>query len=232
MPFSRVPISSARAASASVAVAAAFSSPDRLRSRAFFLSSAMSNCLAQYSFLCSSSSCSFCSTSTMLSHILMTLSNPPRLRAFLLLSASTRKSRPARWSAPARCRAARSATRAFAGTVVLVRTCTKLAPVLGSVFLNSSRASSSFSSLMVSARATSSSERVLERSSHSLSLVAQLFSSSAKNFWSSRRAASVSERSSFICTIWTPSSPICLVLASTEALSAATSLAFAAIRDS
>merc|ERR1719499_1285680 len=77
---------------------------------------------------------------------------------------------------------------------------------LGSVFLKRSSASSSFKILMVSARASNSSARTLQRSSHSVCFVEQPFSNSAKNFLSSSKAFLVSSRSSFISTI---SRPVC-----------------------
>merc|ERR1719375_135760 len=73
--------------------------------------------------------------------------------------------------------------------------CTKL---LGNVFLNNSRASSSFRILMVSARATSSSDRILQISAHSFLFVAQFLSRSARNFLSSISPSCESVRSFFI----------------------------------
>mmetsp|Transcript_17220 Transcript_17220/g.53922 ORF Transcript_17220/g.53922 Transcript_17220/m.53922 type:complete len:206 (-) Transcript_17220:787-1404(-) len=199
-------------------------------SSSFFLSSIWSNWIAQYSFLASSSDCSFFSTSTMSSHILMTLSKVPWLMALRPLRASTRKSKPACPWAPAFCRALRTIANARTrNEAALASTCTKLALALGRVFLKSSRASSSLSTLMVSARATSSSARVFCRASHSAVFVEQLFSSPARNFLSSAKEAAVSERSSFSWTIFTPNSPTCSVLVSMEAPRTLTSLVLDAI---
>mmetsp|Transcript_50329 Transcript_50329/g.109355 ORF Transcript_50329/g.109355 Transcript_50329/m.109355 type:complete len:214 (-) Transcript_50329:376-1017(-) len=77
----------------------------------------------------------------------------------------------------------------------------------GSVFLKTSRASSSLRILIVSERATSSSPRVVFTTAYSSSLVLQSDARFARNFWSSMRDASVSVRSSFMCTISTLSSP-------------------------
>mmetsp|Transcript_102391 Transcript_102391/g.320147 ORF Transcript_102391/g.320147 Transcript_102391/m.320147 type:complete len:259 (-) Transcript_102391:252-1028(-) len=233
MPASSAAISEVSVVRPSFAASMAVSSSDTARSRAFFLSSLVSSCLAQYSFLCSSSACSFFSASTMPSIILITLSKPPLLMAFLPLSASTMKSRLARSRGRAAPSALRSEPRARERSAdMLEATWTKLALVLGSVFLKSSRASSSFRTLMVSARATNSSARVFDRSSHSAVFVSQLPFSSARNFVSSAREACVSERSDFMFTICTPSSPICVVLLSMDAVSAAVSFVLAAISSS
>jgi len=109
---------------------------------------------------------------------------------------------------------------------------TKLALGPGKVFLNRSRASSSFSTLIVSASATSSSERVFDRSSHSEVFVEQLFCRFCRKSLSALRAAWVSDKSSFACTMETPNTPICLVFASTVASSAPTSLFLAATSSS
>mmetsp|Transcript_32680 Transcript_32680/g.64362 ORF Transcript_32680/g.64362 Transcript_32680/m.64362 type:complete len:259 (-) Transcript_32680:390-1166(-) len=111
--------------------------------------------------------------------------------------------------------------------------CTKaLALALGNVFLNKSRASSSFSTLIVSAMATSSSARVFDRSSHSAFFSAQLLSRPARNFLSSSNAACVSDRSSSICTMATPMLPMDSVFASIACDNASTSFFFADIRPS
>mmetsp|Transcript_107900 Transcript_107900/g.348280 ORF Transcript_107900/g.348280 Transcript_107900/m.348280 type:complete len:206 (+) Transcript_107900:1070-1687(+) len=202
-------------------------------SSSFFLSSIWSNWIAQYSFLASSSDCSFFSTSTMSSHILMTLSKVPLLTARLPLRASTRKSKPVFLWAPTRfCALCTIANARARSETALVSTCTKLALPLGSVFLKSSSASSSLRTLMVSANATSSSARVFDRASHSAVLVEQLFSSPARNFLSSAKDAAVSSRSSFSCTILIPSSPTCAVFVSMDAPSALTSFVLAAISSS
>mmetsp|Transcript_67745 Transcript_67745/g.192004 ORF Transcript_67745/g.192004 Transcript_67745/m.192004 type:complete len:256 (-) Transcript_67745:669-1436(-) len=203
------------------------------RSSAFFLSSDASNWAAQYSFFWSSCCCSFFRFATISSTMAMTFSKPPWVKAFLPLSASTRRSSPARSRLSEPCRARRIAARASERMAeALVLTCTKLALGLGRVFLNNSRASSSLRSLMVSASARSSSARVFDRSSHSAFFVSQPFFSSARNFLSSARASSVSDRSSFIWAIFTPSSPIRVSFSWMDAVKAATSLVLAAIRPS
>mmetsp|Transcript_21012 Transcript_21012/g.68053 ORF Transcript_21012/g.68053 Transcript_21012/m.68053 type:complete len:259 (-) Transcript_21012:153-929(-) len=233
MPPPRALISEVSAATPSLASSMAASVSEMVRSRPFFLSSAESNCAAQNCCLWSSSSCSCLSMTTMSSHILMTWSKPPCERAFLPVSVSAKRSRRGRLSTLACWRMERIMARArVCWEVALTRTCIRLAAELGSVCLNRSRASSSFSTLMVSARATSSSARVFMRSSRSCVLVEQLFSSSARNFLSWMRADSVSVRSFFISTMATPSSPIWPVLASTVADRAATSFFLAAIRAS
>mmetsp|Transcript_36686 Transcript_36686/g.73009 ORF Transcript_36686/g.73009 Transcript_36686/m.73009 type:complete len:214 (-) Transcript_36686:109-750(-) len=209
----------------------AFSWSSIRRSKPLRLSSAKSNWLLQYSRLLSSSCCSFLRTSSMLSTILMTLSKVPRPSERFPDNIIMSRSRPAFWpfgaAASALWRMSKAPAREPIEAAALI--CARLAPALGMVFLNRSRASSSLSTLIVSASATSSSALTFERSSHSAVLVSQLCDSSCKNFWSAMRAASVSVKSSFICTILTPSSPICLVLDSIEALNASTSLVFAVI---
>mmetsp|Transcript_99549 Transcript_99549/g.319507 ORF Transcript_99549/g.319507 Transcript_99549/m.319507 type:complete len:299 (-) Transcript_99549:658-1554(-) len=230
MPASRAAISCVVVSMPSFALAMAVSASAILRSRAFLLSSVWSNCMLQYSFLLSSSSCSFFNIWTISSHILMTLSNVPWLMAFLPLKVSAIMSRAGRRFLSAFLCMARSKDKAWERSVEAeTRTCTKLALELGNVFLKKSSASSSFKTLIVSAKATSSSALVLERSSHSFVLVPQLDSSSARNFLSSNMVAAVSERSSFICTMATPSSPIRVVFVSTVAVRAWTSFSLAAI---
>mmetsp|Transcript_57430 Transcript_57430/g.170910 ORF Transcript_57430/g.170910 Transcript_57430/m.170910 type:complete len:288 (-) Transcript_57430:456-1319(-) len=232
IPASSLAISSFVVPIASVVVAMAVSWSATLRSSAFFLSSERSNWVPQYSFLLSSSNCSFLSTSTMSSIIPTIFSKPPWVRAFLPLSASTRRSNPARCLRLEDVCILRSVPRARERREAAVTSsCTKLA-ALGKVFLKSSRASSSFKTLMVSASATSSSARVFERSSHSLSFLAQLASRFPRNFLSSARVAWVSSRSSFICTTSTPTSPICSDLVSMDCVSAPTSLVLAAMSSS
>mmetsp|Transcript_95096 Transcript_95096/g.264460 ORF Transcript_95096/g.264460 Transcript_95096/m.264460 type:complete len:244 (-) Transcript_95096:826-1557(-) len=218
IPASRAEISSVSVASPSCALAMACSSSEMVRSKDFLLSSLTSSCFWQYSNFSSSSLCSFFKTVIMSSHILMTLSKPPRLTAFLPVSASARRSKPGSSPWLEACRALRiTATARARRCDTSSRTCTKLAlAALGKVFLNSSSASSWLRTLMVSAKATSSSARVFLRSSHSAVFVSQFFSRSARNFWSSSKAASVSARSSFICTMATPISPIWLVFISIE----------------
>lgn len=114
----------------------------------------------------------------------------------------------------------------------MVRISTRLALGAGRVFLNNSRASSSFKILMVSEMAASSSVRVLTRSAYSSSFVLQPFSSSASIFLSSSSAASVSDWSPFMVTMDTPSSPTFSVLDSTDDVRASISFFLAAMRAS
>mmetsp|Transcript_40003 Transcript_40003/g.103550 ORF Transcript_40003/g.103550 Transcript_40003/m.103550 type:complete len:207 (+) Transcript_40003:344-964(+) len=181
MPASKAAISWMSVSMPCLAFSMAVPASATVRSKAFFLSSAVSNCAAQYSCLCASSSCSCFSMATMSSHILMTLSKPPAERARLPLRVRASRSSCGRSWASALLRMKRIMPRARARcTEALTLTCTRLAPALGKVFLKRSSASSSFSTLMVSARATSSSARVLERSSHSAVFVLQLCSICAK----------------------------------------------------
>mmetsp|Transcript_11091 Transcript_11091/g.24450 ORF Transcript_11091/g.24450 Transcript_11091/m.24450 type:complete len:252 (-) Transcript_11091:722-1477(-) len=213
----------------SVATSIADSLSAARRSRAFLLSSPWSSCRLQYSFLCSSSFCSSFKTLTISSIILITFSKPccelPRFpwRATEMRSSATLSCLFADRMAVRTTLRARFLALLFWNWI-------KLAEVgLGKVFLNKSKASSSLRTLMVSAKATNSSDRVFERSSHSDVFVSQLVSSSERYFLSAMSAASVSDRSSFIWTIETPSSPIWPVFASISALSALTSFCLAAI---
>mmetsp|Transcript_21020 Transcript_21020/g.68075 ORF Transcript_21020/g.68075 Transcript_21020/m.68075 type:complete len:201 (-) Transcript_21020:315-917(-) len=163
----------------------------------------------------------------------MTLSKAPWVSAFFPLSARAIMSRAGLNFLSAFLCIERIMPKASARwDKAVTRSCTKLVPVLGNAFLKRSKASSSLRTLMVSAKATSSSARVLDRISHSCVLVPQLLSSSFRNFLSSEYVAEVSERSSFNCTMATPSSPICVVFASTVAVKAWTSFVFAAIKAS
>mmetsp|Transcript_74283 Transcript_74283/g.215254 ORF Transcript_74283/g.215254 Transcript_74283/m.215254 type:complete len:234 (+) Transcript_74283:3353-4054(+) len=230
MPFSRAAISSVSVAMASFAVAMALSSSEMERCKVFFWSSVVSNCSAQYSFLSSSSLCSVLRTPIMSSTILMTFSKPPWFSDFLPASVSINKSRAACWLLGAAARALTSTSMARLRCFEAPEAnCTKLELAEGSVFLKRSNASSSLRTLIVSASATSSSARVLERSSHSAVFVAQLSSNPFRNFWSAKSAAWVSVKSSFICTMLTPNSPICVVFASMAAPRASTSLLLALI---
>mmetsp|Transcript_86826 Transcript_86826/g.202074 ORF Transcript_86826/g.202074 Transcript_86826/m.202074 type:complete len:205 (-) Transcript_86826:680-1294(-) len=164
----------------------------------------------------------------MLSIIFKTLSKPPWLNAFLPANAKAIISKPARSPALLALKPHKRASAWLRLDSAFVFTCTKLAAVLGRVFLKRSSASSSFKTLIVSASATSSSALVFLRSSHSDFLLSHSSLRLAKNLVSSARAASVSESSSLSCTIFTPSSPTCPVFSSTAAESAATSLLLAA----
>mmetsp|Transcript_25601 Transcript_25601/g.65035 ORF Transcript_25601/g.65035 Transcript_25601/m.65035 type:complete len:255 (+) Transcript_25601:803-1567(+) len=204
MPTCKVLISSASDSMPSWPASMFASASETFCSNSFFVSSDISNCTPQYSFLWSSSTCSSFNVTIMSSTILMTFSKP----TFLPLSAramrSTRGLLP-EFSATreALFTAARARARMDAS---LEWTCTKeLAP--GKVFLNKSIASSSLSTLMVSAMATISSPRVLVRSSQSAPFVEQPFSSSARNFWSAMRDSSASVSSFLSWAIATPRSP-------------------------
>mmetsp|Transcript_29759 Transcript_29759/g.74799 ORF Transcript_29759/g.74799 Transcript_29759/m.74799 type:complete len:203 (-) Transcript_29759:1009-1617(-) len=176
-PAERVLISSFNVERPSSASAIAISKSSTLCPKPFFLSSASSNALAQYSFLLSSSTCSFCKVATRLSIILMTLSSP----TFWPCNAMARKPNSGcLLSMPAWFTASRSNARACSRwRRAADLTWTKLADALGNVCLNKSSASSSLRSLMVSAIASNSSLRVFSRSAHSSSFVLQLFSKSA-----------------------------------------------------
>mmetsp|Transcript_19696 Transcript_19696/g.52245 ORF Transcript_19696/g.52245 Transcript_19696/m.52245 type:complete len:274 (-) Transcript_19696:651-1472(-) len=223
MLFSVSAISSASAAMFSSALAIAVSVSAATCSSSFFLSSVESNVDRQYSFLSASSSPSFFKAPTISSIMEMTFSKP----IFLPRRASTRKPRRAclgfAWRA--RCRRATARDRRSA---LCTFTCSRLALGAGSVFLKSSRASSSFKILIVSARARSSSLRVFTRASYSASFVEHPAFRSASSFLSSRRLPAASSRSAFICTMDTPSSPTRASFCSMEAVSTPISFFFAA----
>mmetsp|Transcript_1788 Transcript_1788/g.4571 ORF Transcript_1788/g.4571 Transcript_1788/m.4571 type:complete len:222 (+) Transcript_1788:920-1585(+) len=205
-----------------------FEAVSKLNSRDFFLSSDPSNWSSQYSFLCSSSSCSSFNMTTISSIILMTFSSPN----FLPWIASATKSRSPLGNLPCASRM-RARARARRTAEALPPSCAKLAlDGPGSVFLNSSRASSSFRILIVSAMASSSSWRVFWRSSHSAAFEPQLFCRSAMNFWSSTSCAWVSVRSFSIWTISTANWPTRWVFDSMLSVKAFTSFALAAISSS
>mmetsp|Transcript_75455 Transcript_75455/g.117962 ORF Transcript_75455/g.117962 Transcript_75455/m.117962 type:complete len:257 (+) Transcript_75455:796-1566(+) len=195
-------------------------------SKLFLLSSAVSSSFPQYSFLLSSSVCSVLRVITISSIILITLSKP----IFLPWMASAMKSRWWRSNFAELC-TLRINANAFARRVVeLTFTCMKLE--LGKVFLNNSKASSSLRIFIVSARAKSSSFRVLTITSHSSALVLQFFSRSARNFLSSRRAAPVSPKSFFISTISTANSPARCIFSSMAFVNAFTSFVLAEMSSS
>mmetsp|Transcript_66411 Transcript_66411/g.130931 ORF Transcript_66411/g.130931 Transcript_66411/m.130931 type:complete len:204 (-) Transcript_66411:821-1432(-) len=202
----------------------AFSASFSARSNDFFLSSARSNCFSQYSFLSLSSCCSCFSSAINSSHIRITLSNIPWLRAFFPVKAITKKSRPGRWFLSDEPQALRTTVNAWSlSTPRVCCNCTKLELPLGSVFLKRSKASSSFNILMVSDNAVNSSALVLERSSHSFVFVAHDASRFFRKSLSLINCASVSERSSFISMISTPNSPANLIFSSIESVKASTS---------
>mmetsp|Transcript_50532 Transcript_50532/g.117978 ORF Transcript_50532/g.117978 Transcript_50532/m.117978 type:complete len:244 (+) Transcript_50532:732-1463(+) len=204
MPFSSVLSSSVRVLIMSVASSILMSRSEILCSKTFFLSSVKSNCFSQYSFLCSSSSCSLPSVSMRLSIILKTLSK----FTFLPVNARAIKSMPALLRG-----ALRTMSKAFdLAFTELCETCMRLA--LGSVFLNNSKASSSLRILMVSAIAASSFCRNSVISFHSAAFSSQDFKVSSANFLSSMSAFSVSERSACMVAICTPALPTRIVLSS------------------
>mmetsp|Transcript_115964 Transcript_115964/g.237112 ORF Transcript_115964/g.237112 Transcript_115964/m.237112 type:complete len:216 (+) Transcript_115964:929-1576(+) len=213
----------------SVVLAMAASESARARSRSFFLSSERSNCAPQYVFLLSSSVCSFFRVATMASIISKTLLKP------IFLPRSARAIRSSRGRSPGIVRlTAWSCARALMRTEValLVSSCMKLLAEPGSVFLKRSRASSSLRTLMVSAKAASSSDRVCVRSSHSAVFVLQPFSRSARNFLSSSKASCVSPSSFFFSAISMANSPTFRVFVSMDAVRALISCVFASMRPS
>mmetsp|Transcript_25323 Transcript_25323/g.80494 ORF Transcript_25323/g.80494 Transcript_25323/m.80494 type:complete len:429 (-) Transcript_25323:188-1474(-) len=201
MPSIRPAMSSASAAMDPFASSMAVSRSTACWLRALCSSSDLSSSASQKAFFSSSAFCSLPSRATMSSIILTTLSKEPVLprkaRAMRLRRASL---------CPyfARADLITISVRRFTSALVTL-VCRNAG--LGNVLLKSSRASSSFKILMVSASATSSSARVLERSSHSACLVLQPVSRSARYFLSSRRALEVSSKSAFMASICTPTCP-------------------------
>mmetsp|Transcript_52877 Transcript_52877/g.112887 ORF Transcript_52877/g.112887 Transcript_52877/m.112887 type:complete len:264 (+) Transcript_52877:834-1625(+) len=196
-------------------------------SKAFCLSSASSNLVLQNSFLLSSSLCSFFKFTTISSTMAMTFSKP----TFLPLKAKESKSNSGLLDFLA---ALRTTFRARL-RVALEETCTckKLSSSgAGKAFLKISRASSSFKTLMVSARATVSSARAFLTSSHSASLVLQPSASSAWNFWSSARVSLVFSRSSPVSATSTPMVPMRSMRSSICCCKDESSFCLAATRDS
>mmetsp|Transcript_90277 Transcript_90277/g.255294 ORF Transcript_90277/g.255294 Transcript_90277/m.255294 type:complete len:225 (-) Transcript_90277:812-1486(-) len=192
------------------------------RSSSFFWSSDLSSSVSQYSFLLSSSACSFLRFTIISSISLMTFSKPAVLPC---MASSTRSI-----SGP-RLGAERSSRSAWARSVASpCWTCTKLDEAEGSVFLNSSSASSAFKASMVSDSATSSSARTLQRASHSAVFVAHPFSSSARNFSSCAFDSAVSSLSFFISAMDTASSPLLWSFVSIALVRALTSSVLAPMR--
>mmetsp|Transcript_11676 Transcript_11676/g.22616 ORF Transcript_11676/g.22616 Transcript_11676/m.22616 type:complete len:231 (-) Transcript_11676:856-1548(-) len=188
-------ISSANLVMLSCALSIAISKSDTARSSPFFLSSAASSSFPQYSFFASSSSCSIFSVIIMSSIILMTLSNPT------FFPSSAKAMKPMRsWPGLVFMNFFNTVRACRLRPETLSFSCIKL-DALGSVFLKSSKASSSFKTLIVSARAASSSARVFTTTSHSFFLVSQFSSRFAKNCLSAARDSSVSPKSFFICAI-------------------------------
>mmetsp|Transcript_13332 Transcript_13332/g.34331 ORF Transcript_13332/g.34331 Transcript_13332/m.34331 type:complete len:293 (-) Transcript_13332:1760-2638(-) len=219
--------SSASIPSVSVAImplasSMSFARSEILWSRLLPLSSVLSSSASQYAFLASSSVCSLPRSATMSSIILRTLSK----LTFLPLSASAMRS--SWWFLPPAARLA--ALMAFNACFFtsLEATLVWIKDGLGSVFLNRSNESSSLRILTVSAMASSSSARVFLTKPYSSSLVLQLASRSAINFWSPRSVIWVSSRSSFSVTISTPVLPRRTVFSSMALELAPISLVFAA----
>mmetsp|Transcript_44553 Transcript_44553/g.111935 ORF Transcript_44553/g.111935 Transcript_44553/m.111935 type:complete len:252 (-) Transcript_44553:757-1512(-) len=226
MPASRAASSSFRVSMLPSISLIAFSESEIESSRPFRLSSVSSNCASQYSFLLSSPCCSFLRMATISSIILMICSKP----AVLPLRAKAIKSNSGRFDfLAAAWRSSRA--RAFCKEAETL-TCTKLALALGKVFLNNSKASSSFKTLMVSASASSSSDLVFFTSSHSLVLVSQPASSSFLNFSSSPSASCVSTKSLFMEVMATPRSPMRAISSSTCPCKALSSFFLAAMSPS
>mmetsp|Transcript_45763 Transcript_45763/g.83833 ORF Transcript_45763/g.83833 Transcript_45763/m.83833 type:complete len:263 (-) Transcript_45763:733-1521(-) len=221
MPSVRALISSFKVEMPSSASSMANFTVEMVCSKPFSLSSVTSNCFSQYSFLWSSSVCSFAKTSTSSSISLKTFSK----LTFLPVSATAMRSNAARLECVAG--AFWISARAFLRTSRLLDSIwTKLG--LGNVFLKSSKASSSFKILIVSAMATFSSALIFSISSHSLSFEAQFSSMSAKNFLSSAKASSVSPISLAMLAMSTPNLPTRADLSSIAAVCAAISFSFAA----
>mmetsp|Transcript_25340 Transcript_25340/g.80542 ORF Transcript_25340/g.80542 Transcript_25340/m.80542 type:complete len:228 (+) Transcript_25340:828-1511(+) len=224
MPFSSAATSSVRVAMAPFASSMALPRSEAARSSSFFLSSFLSSSSSQYAFFWSSPTCSFPSRATMPSIMARTFSK----LTFFPRRASARKSRrgSARLLWP-RLLAARARSACRLTSLPLALVCSREG--LGSVFLKSSRASSSLRILMVSARATSSSARVFCTTSHSALFFSQFLSRSARNCLSSASDLVVSSRSAFRASIsrpvcpWRPSlaSMACVLLLISFSLAAA-----------
>mmetsp|Transcript_55655 Transcript_55655/g.165500 ORF Transcript_55655/g.165500 Transcript_55655/m.165500 type:complete len:225 (-) Transcript_55655:242-916(-) len=224
MPFSKAATSSVSVEMVPLASSTALPRSETARSSSFLLSSLLSSSALQYVFFLASLTCSLPSRATMSSIMARTLSK----LTFLPRSAKARKSN--RGSAERRPWAARARS-------ACLRTSFPLALVwssegLGSVFLKSSRASSSFRILIVSAIARSSSARVFCTTSNSAFFFAQFESRSARNFLSSFRDFVVSSRSSFSATIFTPVCPWRPSLTSMALVLLLTSFSLAATRAS
>mmetsp|Transcript_84053 Transcript_84053/g.235508 ORF Transcript_84053/g.235508 Transcript_84053/m.235508 type:complete len:270 (+) Transcript_84053:789-1598(+) len=230
MPFSNAAISSVSWAMDSSAAAMAASRSDTFRSSSFFLSSLVSSVVTQYSFFVSSSACSVFSDTIISSMSLMTFSKP----TFLPWSAKKMVSKRARSETPAKRKPSfNSATARALVLLALTCVCRKLlAPGLGNVALKSSRASSSFKTLIVSAKATNSSARSLQRASHSVFFFSQPSSKFAMNFWSAARASCVSSRSFAFSARAMPSSATRAVFFSMAWLASSFSFVFAAMSSS
>mmetsp|Transcript_55627 Transcript_55627/g.154938 ORF Transcript_55627/g.154938 Transcript_55627/m.154938 type:complete len:203 (+) Transcript_55627:910-1518(+) len=199
------------------------SASEMVFSRDFFLSSAESSSLPQYSSLESSSSCSVFRVETISSIILITLSKlgaPPWRDSAIMATRGSLE--------------ARAAPRARSAAVLVSREWAEVCSSVGDgrVFLKSSRESSLFRILIVSAMARSSSVRILERSSHSAFFVAQPVSRPSRKALSSESVLEVSSMSSFMATMSRASLPDFSRVASIDAERASISFVFAAARAS
>mmetsp|Transcript_76668 Transcript_76668/g.119801 ORF Transcript_76668/g.119801 Transcript_76668/m.119801 type:complete len:297 (+) Transcript_76668:57-947(+) len=225
MPSSSASISEASVAIPSFVSAIDLDKSDTANSNSFALSSVASIVVSQYSFFSSSEICSFLRSATISSIIVNTFSK----LTFLPLSASAmRFTRKSPFSPrPACCKATNAR---FFTDCPFAANCNRAG--VGSVFLNNSSASSSLSSLIVSAIASNSSARTLVLTAHSSSLVLQFFSKSFRKASSSIRLLVVSSRSSFWVTSCTPSSPMRVILLSIDFVKELISLVFAAINSS
>mmetsp|Transcript_44364 Transcript_44364/g.70248 ORF Transcript_44364/g.70248 Transcript_44364/m.70248 type:complete len:252 (+) Transcript_44364:143-898(+) len=198
--------------------AIAFPRSETVSSRFFKSSSVLSIIFSQYSFFSSSDFCSSPSNNTMSSIIFKTFS---KLTFFPLRASEIRFKRKSPFSV---C----NSDNALAFTDCSVDfNCSNEG--VGKVFLKSSKASSSFKSLMVSAIANNSSARTLQRTSHSSSLVLQFFSKSLRKAASSTKDLVVSSKSSFSVASCTPKLPILAILFSTDLVKALISLVLAPI---
>mmetsp|Transcript_76661 Transcript_76661/g.119777 ORF Transcript_76661/g.119777 Transcript_76661/m.119777 type:complete len:294 (+) Transcript_76661:57-938(+) len=218
MPSSSASISEASVAIPSFVSAIDLDKSDTANSNSFALSSVASIVVSQYSFFSSSEICSFLRSATISSIIVNTFSK----LTFLPLSA--REMRLRRKSVVLLC----SRTAKARDLIARPLSATWIKAGVGSVFLNSSSASSSFRIFIVSAMAKTSSARILQRTAHSSSLVLQFFSKSFKKTSSAARLFAVSSRSSFWLARSTPSSPICAILLSIDLVRALISLVLAA----
>mmetsp|Transcript_102993 Transcript_102993/g.296582 ORF Transcript_102993/g.296582 Transcript_102993/m.296582 type:complete len:231 (-) Transcript_102993:568-1260(-) len=230
MPASSVLISSARVATRSLVSAIIVSRSSTERSSSLCLSSAMSSCWPQYSCLCRSSACS-CSNVAMSSSIIFRTLSKPILRPRRAKEMKSKRSRlmPRGMRELAFASISRACARMEAEVTCI---CTKLAVGLGSVFLKSSSASSSFKILIVSDRATTSWARTCFSSSWTLALESQFFSRSAATALSCSRVAAVSPRSFFMLAISTPTSATRASFVSIDCDNAATSFFLEATRPS
>mmetsp|Transcript_43558 Transcript_43558/g.68970 ORF Transcript_43558/g.68970 Transcript_43558/m.68970 type:complete len:298 (+) Transcript_43558:737-1630(+) len=218
MPSSSASISEASVAIPSFVSAIDLDKSDTANSNSFALSSVASIVVSQYSFFSSSEICSFLRSATISSIIVNTFSK----LTFLPLSA--REMRLRRKSVVLLC----SRTAKARDLIARPLSATWIKAGVGSVFLNSSSASSSFRIFIVSAMAKTSSARILQRTAHSSSLVLQFFSKSFKKFASSTRLFDVSSKSSFCVTTATPSSPTFAIFVSISFVKALISFVFAA----